>query len=242
MLYANSVYPLTMVSICRDIVVIRGGGIPRDAPLSHAWVTEVEVVDGVTFLAVAKNSYFAQVFLQKKYAMLDCIVDARNKVVMDKMASLDATDDPNNPGDVVPNALKKPRRQLIDDLPTVITVTVESVNGINHDIRVKTCWRESAVLSIELTENNLELLIDDPAVRKTSTFKPEVSTEYVRWLHGRQSLVLHYYDSSKDKWRQCIRKVDVDRPDAEVQADVNEIVAEMLEFRSRRHNPPPESE
>ena len=170
--------------------------------------------------------------------MLDRIVEIRNKAVMDKMELLETTDDPNNPGGVVQNALKKPRRELIDDLPHVITVTVQSVNGIDHEVRVKTCWRESAVLSIELTDNNLELLLDDPAVITPSTFTPELSTDLVRWVHRRQSLVLSYYDSGKDKWRQSVRKVDVDKPDAEVQDDVDVIVADMLGFRSRRHDPP----
>ena len=77
-----------MVSTDMNIVTIRGGGIPLDAPLHNAWTLRYELHDDKKFIPVAPNDYFTKKFLQNKTAMVDKIKSLRNDAVIKQMRQL----------------------------------------------------------------------------------------------------------------------------------------------------------
>eukprot|EP00959_Pyramimonas_sp_CCMP1952_P453305 9468021-Pyramimonas_sp.AAC.1 len=52
---------------------------------------------------------------------------------------------------------KRPRRELIDDIQRIVTVTVKSENNVNHEVRVLTHFLNRGRLSMELTAANISL-------------------------------------------------------------------------------------
>ena len=70
-----------------------------------------------------------------------------------------------------PNAddvrLNRPKRELIDKIPKTIEVEVETRNGVQATVRVLPTWRERSVLQLELTQGNLDLLLEEPRVEAT---------------------------------------------------------------------------
>ena len=54
-----------------EVVAVRGGGIPLDATLAHAWMLAPEVVDGRRFVDVYTGDHRCKVYLDRNFALVE---------------------------------------------------------------------------------------------------------------------------------------------------------------------------
>ena len=69
--------------------------------------------------------------------------------------------------------LYQPKRQLIDQIPPMITIDVVTRSGIAASVNVLPSWREKGVLQIELTQDNMDLLLEEPPA-EPAPWRPRV--------------------------------------------------------------------
>ena len=196
-----------------DVVAVRGGGIKLDATLERSWIVIPEDVDGYRFFEVHAN-YQCKQYLNANFRMVERLQkqrDAKAAALMRELASADA--DPNFDGCISPNAedrrLSRPKKELIDKIPKTIEVEVETRNGVQATVRVLPSWRESSVLQLELTQDNLNLLLEEPRPEKTQ-FTPTISQPDVAWVKDRNYVRCRYWSSRVKKWRTRSRLIDFD--------------------------------
>ena len=96
---------------------------------------------------------------------------------------------------------KHPKKELIDKIPKTIEVKVETRNGVQHTVRVVPSWRERSVLQLELTHDNLNLLLEEPRPEATPrVFTPRIEEPDVTWVKDRNHVRCTYWNSKKRKW------------------------------------------
>ena len=94
-------------------------------------------------------------------------------------------------------------RDLFDKLPEVITIHVKT-QSLEHEVLVLPEWRIKAVLRLEITQTNLDLLLERP-LAATAPWAPTIEQRDVHWRASRNSVACHFRDSYKEKWRlKCI--------------------------------------
>ena len=71
---------------------------------------------------------------------------------------------------VAPTHFEMRVRELIDQIPTILEVTVLTRNGVEATVSVLSSWREKGVLQIELTKENLDLLLEDPRLYQPHSY------------------------------------------------------------------------
>ena len=54
-----------------EVVAVRGGGIPLDATLAHAWMLAPEVVDGRRFVDIYTGDHRCKMYLRGNIAMVE---------------------------------------------------------------------------------------------------------------------------------------------------------------------------
>ena len=86
---------------------------------------------------------------------------------------------------------------------------VETRNGVQATVRVLPSWRESSVLQLELTQDNLDLLLEEPRPEETQ-FTPTISQPDVAWVKDRNYVRCRYWSSRTKKWRTRSRLIDFD--------------------------------
>ena len=197
-----------------DTVAIRGGGIPLDATQHCAWMLVPEVVDGHRFIDVGQNDHGAGRYLNKNFDMVERLRHRRNTKVAELMRAIASAEvDPNSNGCISPDAedrrLSRPKRELIDKIPKTIEVEVETRNGVQHTVRVVPSWRERGVLQLELTQDNLDLLLEEPRPEATP-FTPTIDQPDVVWVKDRNHVRCTYWSSKTKKWRTTSRPIDFD--------------------------------
>ena len=231
-----------MVSTDMNIVAIRGGGIPLDAPLNGSWTLRYKLHDGKKFISVAPNDYFTKKFLQNKTAMVDKIKSLRNDAVIKQMRQLSQTEDVNNPdADDASDAMpKRPKRELVDDIQKVMTLQVATTNSVQHSVNVLSTWRENSTVTIELTDVNLELLLEEPEIAHGDPLS--IKREHVHWRESRHALVMRYHDGPKQKWRHMFRKMENAVGSHGLQAEVDEVAQALEEIYEKKHTEPPRDE
>ena len=107
-------------------------------------------------------------------------------------------EDPNELNNIRPEGrLSRPRRELIDRIPRVLEISVVTRNGVEATVNVLPSWREKAVLQIELTNENMDLLLEDPPAASAPAFTPKISQPDVVWVGCRNHVRCTYWDSKK---------------------------------------------
>jgi len=231
-----------------EFVAIRGGGIANDAPKPQIWHVEPCMVQDVEFLEISARDPHCRRFFQKRFAMVRHIKAIRNAKTLELMTALsnhegDPNDDMPNDSNSSPCKSRKtdrPRRELIDDLPKVIDLEVHTRSGIRATVRVTRCCRRSnSQLEIELTDDNLDLMREDPPAA-SAQFNPAVSAQYptVRWVSKRNSVRCTWWDSKKKRWKTTSRLVEFDEGagDEEKESAVNDAAAYLQSFYESHHN------
>ena len=201
-----------------------------------AWIITPNEVDGKVFGEIYKGDDTTRKFLRNSFAMAEHIRHLRNEMVDEKMKELSAGEDPNNDEAQVDGTFIKPKRELVDKLPKVLTVIVKT-ESIEASVNVLTEWRSNGVLHLEVTQFNLELLLEQPPA-ETAPWKPKIESPDVHWRTSTNSLFCKYWDSRAIKSRYKYIGVDVESEvsDEDKQHLVDFAKADLEEFFAKHHN------
>ena len=146
----------------KEAVAVRGGGIPLDATLHHSWTLYPEYVDGSRFVDIYTADYRCKIYFNHHFATVNHSIKLREAKVAELMRGLANEEDPNA-AEISPSVrLYRPKRELIDSIPEVIELEVVTRNAVHVTVKVRPSWREKAVLQIELTQENMDLLLEEP--------------------------------------------------------------------------------
>ena len=220
-------------------VAIRGGGIDVECNLASAWIVEAKRVNDERevlpverhFVPVQTGVYRCQKFLKNRKGMVNHIIELRNEKVKELMKALPRAEDPNDSYASSDAATNRPRREMIDQISNVITVDVVTTTGMASSVNLLPTWREREVLAIELTEENLDLLLEDPPAG-SAPWSPEINEPDVTWLPRRRELRCQYYDSLKG--RRVTKSMQVDfghcLTDEDKQEQVDKVARELQRY------------
>ena len=133
--------------------------------------------------------------------------------------------------------MNRPRRELIDRIPRVLELSVVTRNGFEATVSVLPSWREKGVLQIELTKENMDLLLESPPAAP-APFTPKITQPDVTWVRFRNQVRCSYWDSKKRGWRTKSELIEFepDMAEAQMQSIVDREAAAMQEFFLTRHN------
>ena len=157
------------------------------------------------------------------------------------MQALSIEDDPNEENARIDTTVRRPKRELIDRLPPFITVDVTTATigrqSIVTSVDVLPTWREHEILQIELTQSNLDLLLEKPPAA-AAPFKPKIEQQDVFWVKSRNSVRCKYWDSEALKRKYKSLRVEFwSDMDNEAKLDaVSSAAMELQEFFDTRHN------
>ena len=201
-----------------------------------AWISTPKEVDGKVFGEIYKGDDLTRKFLGNNFAMAEHIRHLRNEMVDEKMKELSAGEDANNDEAQVDGTFIKPKRELVDKLPKVLTVIVKT-ESIEASVNVLTEWRSNGVLQLEVTQFNLELLLEQPPA-ETAPWKPKIESADVHWRTSTNSLFCKYWDSRAIKSRYKYIGVDVESEvsDEAKQDLVNRAKDELERYYDEHHN------
>ena len=191
-----------MVSIFRGVVAIAKNGAQSNK-IHQCWFPDVAEVEGRQYALITCGDHRFKAFVDNKTAMHDLMVKRRNAAIdaalMEKFGT--AGYEPHG-------ALRLPKRkreEMTDMLPNVLTVVVQTTEGLEYDVRCLVVSAPRHVLSIELTNENMELLQEDPKPDTDSEegaprpFRPVITHANVKWNAARSSVYCTYFDAEKAK-------------------------------------------
>ena len=179
--------------IHQDAVFVTGGGIE-----TGGWIINpITMVGGKKFGDITPRHYGCKQFLGDNFKMMRHVKKLRKKKVHELMLALSLEDDPNEDHAQIYDTVRMPKRELIDRLPKFITIDVTTTSMV-ASVDVLPTWREHAVLQIEITQPNLDLLLEEPPAGPVP-FKPEIEQQDVRWVGSRNCVRCTYWDSEKLK-------------------------------------------
>jgi hypothetical protein len=181
------------------VYAVTGGGIGLADGHKAAWIIKSIEVEGKTFGNIYTKASRCKTFLGKKYTMVEHIKTLRNLKVYELMQACSKEDDPNAKNAPIDGNLTMPKRELADRLPKVITVDVPTASMM-ASVNLLPSWREKGVLQLEMTQPNLDLLLDDPPA-ESAPWKPELDHEDVFWIPSRNQVRCYWWDSGKSKTR-----------------------------------------
>ena len=196
-----------MVSIFRSVVAIAKHGAPSNKK-HQCWFPHVAEVDGRQYARISLSDPRFKAFVDNKLAMHDLIMKRRNAAIDTALKEKFDTAAYGYLGYQPQGALRLPKRkreEMTDELPNVLTAVVQTTEGHEYDVR---CLMVSAArhgLSIELTNENMELLQADPKPDTDSEegaprpFRPEITHANVKWNAARSSVYCTYFDAEKAK-------------------------------------------
>jgi len=165
----------------------------------------------------------------------------RNKQVDELMQPLSIEDDPNDENARIDTTVRRPKRELIDRLPPFITVDVATATRerqlIVTSVDVLPTWRDCGTLQIEMTQPNLDLLLESPPA-ETAPWKPEIEQQDVRWVDTRHHVRCRYWDSkrSKRKYKSVTVEFSSDMDNEATLGAVSSAAMELQEFFDDHHN------
>ena len=190
--------------VLENVFAVTGGGIDLMTDGSrvrgvHAWIIIPTMVEGKSFGDVWKGNYFCGKFVDKNFEMVDHIRDLRNTKVQELMQQLSAAADPNEENELTDGPLTMPKRELFDRLPKTLTIDVATASMV-ASVKMLPSWRERGVLQLEITQPNLDLLLDEPPA-EPAPWIPTLDHANVYWIGSRNQVRCYWYDSDKMKSR-----------------------------------------
>ena len=85
---------------------------------------------------------------------------------------------------------------MCDSIPEVIELEVVTRNEAHVTVKVRPSCREKAVLQIELTQENMDILLEEPPA-ESAPFSPRIDQPNVVWVASRNHARCTYWDSKK---------------------------------------------
>ena len=226
-----------------DVVAIKGGGIHVDQSLSYAWIVKPEEVDGRRFVQITTQDSRCRYYFGGNFGMVNHIKTLRDCKTMDLMrAAAQKGDDPNagisnfaNNNNKLP---ERPKCELIDLIPNIIDIDVSTNNGIQATVSVIPTWRDKGALQIELTQENMDLLLEAPPA-ESAPFNPNLAAfPQAKWVAKRGHVRCSYWDSKREMIKMHSQRVEFapdDTPE-EKESLVHAAAAAVQEFYNTHHN------
>ena len=186
-----------------DVIAIRGGGIPMDSLLYNTWMLTPVVVEERRFVDIYTSDYKCKKYLDCNFSMVRYLKkqrDAKTTEAMKLLAHEEDLNDEENNTKPVEAPLHRPKRELIDRIPKTIEISVVTRNGVEATVVVLPSWREKGVLQIELTKENMDLLLEDPPAA-SAPFTPKISQTDAICLSHRNHVRCTYWESKKKVWK-----------------------------------------
>ena len=168
--------------------------------------------------------------------MFEAMTAARNAAVRTAMAQTcgQVSEDPGAIA-VLPTRWK---REMVDEIANVLQATVRLIDGNECSFYCIATIRDSSVLKVELTNENMELLTKQPAVKTVGAdpvFEPAINDEHVYWRRAGSSLYCKYVCADSKKLRMKTFRVNPS-PDPEVyQARVDAMIPAVKVFYGSQH-------
>ena len=122
-------------------------------------------------LLIPKINYGCQQYFDGSFKMVQYIIK-KNERVFAVMAQLGVSDDPNDDKPVLHGMPNRPKRELIDQLPPIISISVVTGSGLEASVSVLPCWFDRGVLQSELTKDSINLLLEAPPAVPASFAPP----------------------------------------------------------------------
>ena len=154
------------------------------------------------------------------------------------MRGLSHEEDPNDQNGMrADGPITRPRRDLIDRIPKVLEISVGTRNGVEATVKVLPSWREKGVLQIELTQENMDLLLEDPPAA-SAQFVPSIIHPDVTWVAGRNHVRCQYWNSQKKSWKIKSKLIEFDpHSDTDAMQELVDREAEAMQrFFLDHHN------
>ena len=217
------------------------GGFLSAGQQGALWLRKENVEDTICAI-ISKNEYRVRKFLQGNFDMYDLIVARRTEGVEKAMARADLPqsvfEDEQEVADEDLPARKRPKRQIIDEIPKLLTIKVRSQEKGWHELRVCSHRLAKGSLRLELTESNFELLLLTPHEDERGPLFVEVDEPNVTYVPSMRAMMCRYWCEAKQTW---LRKVS---PKIAQDAGPEELAAaarELQDFYNRNHSTPPET-
>ena len=173
--------------------------------------------------------------------MHDLMVKRRNAAIdVALMEKFGAAEDP----DATRCLPKRKRGEMTDELPNVLTAEVKTSEGHEYDFRFLVVSGDNHRLSIELTNENMELLQAEPMLDDATeddsavSFQPTITHEHVKWNGKRSSVYCTYSDSEKRRRTKNFPVVPCMDP-KEFQREVDRMAQMTADFYTANHAQPP---
>ena len=146
--------------------------------------------------------------------------------------------DPNESNIVVPKLPDRPKRELIDLIPKIIDIEVETRTGVQATVSVISTWRSKSTLQIELSEDNLDLLLEDPPAASARFIPNLAEFPNTRWIGNRNQVRCSYWDSKRGGWKIKSQGVNFQDADTieEKEAAVSAAASVLEEFFHHHHD------
>ena len=210
-------------------IAIFGGG------LKHAWVPDISVVDGITFMRLSATNRKLAALCGCKLA---CSHPLKDNTFIQKL--LDLRNEKHNElvqafwgaQDVDPR-VKRAKRSAYDDIPKMFSIVVPSFEGhaADREMRVLLSISVLECVAIELTLNNLDFVvrgikahfIEEPLNRNVKVIFEDCPN--VRWNKARDSVYIMYIDEEGKK------KTRFFKPQA---SDIPEVYEERIKEEARK--------
>ena len=229
-----------------DVIAVRGGGIPLDAQLHLSWIVpfvvfEEEGDNGVTiirrFVDIYLRDFKCQKYLNNRFSMTHYIRKVRNNKMLELMQGLLKEEDPNrecHENDRMPSL---PKRELVDKLPKYVDLEIETKSWAELIVSVRSSWRMNGVLQVEATQQNFDLLLEDPP-DGSAKFTPTIQEDNVRWVPDRMQLRTKHWDSKKRKFTITSMNTEFEPHwgDVEKQEHVDKKARQLQEQFEEKHD------
>ena len=139
-----------------------------------AWIVKPTRIEDKRFIQIYTKDYKRQQYFENNFAMVNHITKLRNEAVSKGMASLAAEEDPNEDNPVLQGMPKRPKKELIDKLPGIVALDVQTQSGLETIVNVVPSWQARGVLQLELTSENMDLLAEIPPAESARPFIPTI--------------------------------------------------------------------
>ena len=175
------------------------------------------------------GSYHCKQFVGKNFKMVDHRQSIRNKKVYGLMQELSKGDDPKEENAQHDGTISMPKRELFGRLPSILTIDVATTSMVTSVDVLPSC-RTKGVLQIELTQPNLDLLLEEP--------RAESAPCNVYCIASRNMVRCTWWDSKKSKKRIKSMGVEFssDMDDKDKLAAVISVAGELQEFYDTNHD------
>eukprot|EP00959_Pyramimonas_sp_CCMP1952_P099051 2070487-Pyramimonas_sp.AAC.1 len=104
--------------------------------IAGAWIGHTKQVDGYAFIAVDKLDHKLKKYVSNDFSMINTLTTARNVETERLMCGLLADGDDLVDQEVIEQLPKRPRKEMLDDIASVITVHVADSNGTHYTVKV----------------------------------------------------------------------------------------------------------